>query len=98
MARLSDLKFAMGTSIFIAAFIFGVFIFAILFLLQLDLTSGLIFALGATGLFVLFQYLVGPAIVGATTHLHYLKPGEKKRIKQALARKRLRKKMRNLRG
>ena len=76
MARLSDLKFAMGTSIFIAAFIFGVFIFAILFLLQLDLTSGLIFALGATGLFVLFQYLVGPAIVSATTRLHYLKPGE----------------------
>jgi heat shock protein HtpX len=66
----------MGTSIFIAAFIFGVFIFAILFLLQLDLTSGLIFALGATGLFVLFQYLVGPAIVSATTRLHYLKPGE----------------------
>jgi heat shock protein HtpX len=66
----------MGTSIFIAVFIFGVFIFAILFLLQLDLTSGLIFALGATGLFVLFQYLVGPAIVSATTRLHYLKPGE----------------------
>jgi len=66
----------MGTSIFIAAFIFGVFIFAILFILQLDLTSGLIFALIATGLFVLFQYLVGPAIVSATTRLHYLKPGE----------------------
>ena len=76
MARLSDLKFAMGTSIFIAAFIFGVFIFAILFILQLDLTSGLIFALIATGLFVLFQYLVGPAIVSAATRLHYLKPGE----------------------
>ena len=76
MARLSDLKLAMGTSIFIAAFIFGVFIFAILFLLQLDLTSGLIFALIATGAFILFQYLVGPTIVSATTHLHYLKPGE----------------------
>jgi hypothetical protein len=24
----------------------------------------------------LFQYAVGPAIVAATTHLHYLKPGE----------------------
>jgi len=31
-------------------------------------------------------------------HSFYLKPGEKKRVKQALARKRLRKKMRNLRG
>jgi len=29
-------------------------------------------------------------------HSFYLKPGEKRRIKQALARKRLRKKMRNL--
>ena len=76
MARLSDLKLAMGTSIFVASFIFGVFIFAILFLLQLDLTSGLLFALLATGAFVLFQYLVGPTLVSATTHLHYLKPGE----------------------
>jgi small subunit ribosomal protein S21 len=31
-------------------------------------------------------------------HSFYLKPGEKKRIKQALARKRLRKKMRSMRG
>ena len=31
-------------------------------------------------------------------HSFYLKPGEKKRIKQALARKRLRKKMRSLRS
>jgi len=29
-------------------------------------------------------------------HSFYLKPGEKRRIKQALARKRLRKKMRNI--
>ncbi len=76
MARLSDLKFAMATSILVAAFIFGLFIFAILFFLQLDLVSGLFIALGATGLFILFQYLVGPAIVAATGRLHYLKPGE----------------------
>jgi heat shock protein HtpX len=76
MARLSDLKFAMGTSILIAAFIFGVFIFAILFFLQLDLVTGLIVGLGATALFILFQFLVGPAIVAATARLHYLKPGE----------------------
>ena len=31
-------------------------------------------------------------------HSFYLKPGEKKRIKQALARKRVRKKMRSMRG
>jgi heat shock protein HtpX len=76
MARLSDLKLAMGTSILIVTFIFGLFIFAILFFLQLDFVTGLIVALGATGLFILFEYLVGPAIVKATSRLHYLKPGE----------------------
>ena len=42
MARLSDLKIAMGTSILIAAFIFGIFIFAILYFLKLDLITGLL--------------------------------------------------------
>jgi heat shock protein HtpX len=36
----------------------------------------LIIGLGGTALFILFQYLVGPAIVAATARLHYLKPGE----------------------
>ncbi len=76
MARLSDLKIAMGTSILIAAFIFGVFIFAILYFLQLDLITGLVVGLGAVALFILFQYAVGPSIVAATARLHYLKPGE----------------------
>jgi heat shock protein HtpX len=76
MARLSDLKIAMGTSILIAGFIFGIFIFAILFFLQLDLVTGLIVGLGAVGLFILFQYAIGPSIVAATARLHYLKPGE----------------------
>ncbi len=76
MARLSDLKLAMGTSILIVAFIFGLFIFAILFFLQLDLVTGLIVALGLTGVFILFEYLVGPSIVAATSRLHYLQPGE----------------------
>jgi small subunit ribosomal protein S21 len=37
-------------------------------------------------------------IKDAKKHSFYLKPGEKKRIKQALARKRLRKKMRSVRS
>jgi small subunit ribosomal protein S21 len=37
-------------------------------------------------------------IKDAKKHSFYMKPGEKRRIKQALARKRLRKKMRNTRG
>ncbi len=81
MARLSDLKLAMATSIFIAAFIFGLFLLAIIFVVQwyifsFDLVSGLLLGLAGVAIFVLFQYLVGPAIVSATARLHYLKPGE----------------------
>ena len=81
MARLSDLKFAMGTSIFVASFIFGAFLLGIIlvlqyFVFQFDVVSGLILALGGTALFILFEYAIGPAIVSATTHLQYLKSGE----------------------
>jgi len=81
VARLSDLKLAMGTSIFIASFIFGLFLLGVIFLLQyyvlgFDVWTGLLLALGGSGLFILFQYLVGPAIVAATARLHYLQPGE----------------------
>jgi heat shock protein HtpX len=72
LAKLSDLKFAMGTSIFIAAFIFALFLSAIFFFLNVSL----VFAVIGTGLFILFQYLVGPAIVRASTRLRYLKEGE----------------------
>ncbi len=76
MASLSQLKFAMATSIFLSAFIFGLFVFVIVYFLQLDVFTGLLVALGGSALFILFQYAVGPAIVAATTRLHYLKPGE----------------------
>jgi heat shock protein HtpX len=80
LARLSDLKLAMGTSIFIASFIFGLFLLGIIFLLQyyilFDVWTGLLLALGGSVLFILFQYLLGPVIVAATARLHYLKPGE----------------------
>jgi len=81
MASLSQLKFAMGTSIFIASFIFGLFVLGIIFLLQyfvfgFDLWAGLLLSLGGIGLFILFQYFLGPAIVAATSRLHYLKPNE----------------------
>jgi heat shock protein HtpX len=66
----------MATSIFLSAFIFGLLVFAIVYFLQLDVFIGLAVALGGSALFILFQYAVGPAIVAATTHLHYLKPGE----------------------
>ena len=76
MANLSQLKFAMATSIFLSAFIFGLFVFAIVFFLQLDVFSGLFVAFGGSALFILFQYAIGPIIVAATTKLQYLKPGD----------------------
>jgi heat shock protein HtpX len=66
----------MATAIFLSTFIFGVLVFAIVYLLQLDVYVGLLIAVGGSALFILFQYAAGPAIVAATTRLHYLKPGE----------------------
>jgi heat shock protein HtpX len=43
-----------------------------MFVLQLPL----VIAFGATIIFLLFQYLIGPAIVRGSTHLRYLKPNE----------------------
>jgi heat shock protein HtpX len=51
-------------------------VFVIVYFLQLDVFTGLLIALGGSALFILFQYAVGPAIVAATTRLHYLQPGE----------------------
>jgi heat shock protein HtpX len=76
LASLSQLKFAMWLSIFLSAFIFGLLVFVIVFFLQLDVFVGLAVALGGSALFILFQWAVGPAIVVASTHLHYLKLGE----------------------
>ncbi len=41
-----------------------------------DVWIGLLLTLGGIGLFILLQYLIGPAVVAATARLHYLKPGE----------------------
>jgi heat shock protein HtpX len=76
LARLSELKLAMGTSIFIATFIFGLFLFAIIYLIQFDWITSLLIGLAGVSLFILLQYLIGPAIVASATRLHYLKPSE----------------------
>ena len=76
MASLSQLKWAMATSIFLAAFIFGLLVFAIVYFLQLDVFIGLLVALAGTALFILFEYAIGPVMVKASTKLRYLKPGE----------------------
>ncbi len=72
MPRLGELKLAMGTAIFLVSFIFAAFLALIMFIVNLSF----IYALVGTILFILFQYLVGPAIVAASTRLQYLKDGE----------------------
>jgi heat shock protein HtpX len=62
----------MGSSIFLVAFIFAIFLSAIMFIIQLDL----IYALILTVIFILFQYLIGPAIVKMSTRLQYLEAGQ----------------------
>jgi len=66
----------MGTSILIAGFVFGIFIVAVLFLLQFDYVTGAILSLAGVGLYILVQYLIGPIVVASSTRLHYVKPGE----------------------
>jgi heat shock protein HtpX len=72
MARLAQLRLAMGSSIFLVAFIFAAFLTLIMVIVGFDWTYALI----GTVLFVLLQYLIGPAVVRASTRLQYLKPGE----------------------
>jgi heat shock protein HtpX len=81
LATLSQLKLAMGTSIFLVAFIFATFLAVVMFIVQvfvvqLDLISNVILIIALPVLFVLFQYLIGPAIVKMSTRLQYLKPGD----------------------
>jgi heat shock protein HtpX len=81
MATLAQLKLAMGTSIFLVAFIFATFLAVIMFIVQvfvaqLDLISNIALIIGLPILFILFQYLIGPAIVKMSTRLQYLKPGD----------------------
>ncbi len=75
MASLSQLKFAMATSIFLSAFIFGLLVFAIVYFLQLDALTGLLLHWWFST-FHPIPVRIGPVIVAASTHLHYLKPGE----------------------
>ena len=76
VANLSQLKFAMASSIFLSVFIFGLFIFAIVHILVPDVKTGFFIAIGGSVLFILLQYAIGPAMVSMSTKLKYVKPGE----------------------
>jgi len=72
LATLAQLKLAMILPNLLLGIIFAVFLAVIMLILQL----GIIWAFALAGIFILIQYLIGPAIVRATTRLRYLKSGE----------------------
>ncbi|MCW3980543.1 MAG: M48 family metalloprotease, partial [Candidatus Bathyarchaeota archaeon] len=72
LARLARLRLSMTLSILLVSAIFAVFLVVVISILNLPL----IWALFATLLFLIVQYLIGPAIVRGSTHLRYLKSGE----------------------
>src|SRR3989337_4380881 len=72
MASLARLKVAMYVPVILVSVIFTAFLIIMMSIFQLSY----IWAFLLTGLFILFQYLIGPAIVRASTRLRYLKSGE----------------------
>jgi len=62
----------MTAPILLVGIIFAVFLALIMYIVQLSIIWAFILA----GLFIFIQYLIGPAVVRASTRLRYLKPGE----------------------
>lgn len=76
MARMAQLRLSMTVSILLTTIIFSAFIVFIMYLFRLPLVVSLTFALLGTMIFILIQFMIGPAIVRFSTKLRYLKPGE----------------------
>lgn len=81
MARLAQLRLSMTAAVLLVSIIFALFLGAIIFILQLYLNLftwyySIILLVAATVIFILFQFLIGPAIVRASTRLRYLHPEE----------------------
>jgi heat shock protein HtpX len=72
LASLAQLKVAMAVPILLVGIIFAALLALIMYVLQLSY----IWAFVLAGIFILTEYLIGPAIVKATTRLRYLKEGE----------------------
>jgi heat shock protein HtpX len=76
VARLARLKLSMTVSIIVVSIIFAAFLGFLVWLIQLPIILSLTVTLLATLLFVLTQYLIGPAMVKWSTNLSYVKEGE----------------------
>ena len=83
LARLAQLRLSMTVAILLVSIIFGAFLVSLMLLVQLPLTISLVFTLVAVVLFILLQYLIGPAIVRRSTRLRYLTPEEAAQLQWA---------------
>ncbi len=77
MASLGVLKRSMGiTLLLVSAVFFALIMVLVYFLIPGTGIYGFIIIFLLTGLFILFQWAIGPAVVKWSTKLQYLKPGE----------------------
>ena len=82
MASLASLRTVMWTTVLVTMFIFGIFILAISALFSaaaeanLSLSSTLLAATALAVIFMLIQLAISPAIIAASTRLHYIQAGE----------------------
>jgi len=76
MARLVRLKVSMTVAILLITIVFSAFLLGLLILFQLPLLISIPLTLLLVMIYILFQYMIGPAMVRWSTRLRYLKAGE----------------------
>jgi len=76
MARLVRLKVSMTVAILLITIVFSAFLLGLLILFQLPLIISIPLTLLLVMIYILFQYMIGPAMVRWSTRLRYLKADE----------------------
>jgi heat shock protein HtpX len=76
MARLARLRLSMTFTVLVISIIFAAFLAFLVWITQLPLATSLTITLAATLLFIIIQFLIGPAMVKWSTNLRYVKEGE----------------------
>jgi heat shock protein HtpX len=81
---------SMTMAILLVGIIFAVFLAVIMYVIsifvQVSPFGMVAIAVVGAGFFIFIQYLIGPAIVKAATHLHYLKPSENPWLEETVKR------------
>jgi len=84
MARLARLRLSMTMAVLLITIIFSAFLLSLLIVLRLPLIISVPFTLFMVLIFVMLQYLIGPAIVARSTRLRYLTLEERSQLEWAL--------------